>query len=295
MNKKIISILLLLLLSYLLFSKDDIYEGFAFFNFLRGKDQKCGSDAAEGKCILESKRMIKECPKECLQQAKRLEQIRPSPEQTKDTHHQCWKWAMTGECKDNPAYMTSFNGCKQSCEIIYKKYDLTLPVAEESKNIQMGDHPLKNIQMGDHPLKNIQMGDHPLKNIQMGDHPLKNISLKNVSNNISLKNNDSVCSNKNENRIDCIKKYIFRDGLYGGGVHPGDKEGKALFKLLNTSADELNMSIQDRNDAISIMLQDVIKALHGPTGDRALQNHLETHKDRDSTWKGIPPAPDPPL
>jgi hypothetical protein len=265
MNKKIISILLLLLLSYLLFSKDDIYEGFAFFNFLRGKDQKCGSDAAEGKCILESKRMIKECPKECLQQAKRLEQIRPSPEQTKDTHHQCWKWAMTGECKDNPAYMTSFNGCKQSCEIIYKKYDLTLPVAEESKNIQMGDHPLKNI------------------------------SLKNVSNNISLKNNDSVCSNKNENRIDCIKKYIFRDGLYGGGVHPGDKEGKALFKLLNTSADELNMSIQDRNDAISIMLQDVIKALHGPTGDRALQNHLETHKDRDSTWKGIPPAPDPPL
>jgi hypothetical protein len=258
MNKKIISILLLLLLSYLLFSKDDLYEGFAFFNFLRGKDQKCDSDAAEGKCILESKRMIKECPKECLQQAKRLEQIRPSPEQTKDTHHQCWKWAMTGECKDNPAYMTSFDGCKQSCDIIYKNYDLTLPVAEEPKNIQMGDHPSKNIQMG--------------------DHPSKNISLKNVSNNISLKNNDSVCSNKNENenRIDCIKNYIFA-GDSGGGGHPGDKEGKVLFKLLNTSADELNMSIQDRNDAISIMLQEGIKALHGPTGDRALQNHIETH------------------
>ena len=285
MNKKIISILLLLLVTYLLFSKDDLYEGFnpiaaaaeAGRRLFGGPepDPKCISDAEDGKCIhRESKRMRKECPKECLEQAKTLEKKRPSPEQTQATgeHPECWKWAMRGECALNHAYMQSSNGCKQSCDIIYNNYDLLKKEEEEESNNMLSGNVSKNIPMG----------DHPSKNIQMGDHPSKNISLKNVSNNISLKNislknNDSVCSNKNENenRIDCIKNYIFADGLYGEGAHPGDKEGEVLLKLLNTSADELNMSIQDRNDAISIMLQEAIKELHGPNGDRALHGHID--------------------
>lgn len=43
-------------------------------------------------------------------------------ETCEDHHEKCDEWATVGECKKNPAYMLSKNGCRKSCLVCGKMY-----------------------------------------------------------------------------------------------------------------------------------------------------------------------------
>jgi hypothetical protein len=290
MNQKIISILLLLLVSYLLFSKDDLYEGFSIGDLLphwaggTKEDRKgCLDDATKGSCIREWKSMHKECPQACLLSDKKVGEKRKAYSESTmkrhspDQHKLCWKWAMKGECEKNPNYMKTT--CNESCGIISDHFNWNDPQVNASiKNMDvLNTNSIENVSIK----KMDVLNTNSIENVPImkkGPKPTPIIK------------NDSICSNVN--RIECIKQYITPDSdqLRSDGL-PSRQEMDTLLKLLNSSANKLNMSIEDRNDAISIMMLDVIKGLHGPTGDRALRAHVRqpgTHLTEENITTGLP-------